>query len=96
MSLEDLETKIRWAGEEAWHKGNVDAFGEVYAEDYVWHRPPLPDIKGLEAAKQSVVGARAGSASVTILEPCLATHRYFVGKPRDARGTGIDGKGRVV
>ncbi len=64
MSLEELKAKIRWAGEEAWHKGNVDALGEVYAEDYVWRRPPLPDIKGLEAAKQSIAGARAGYSDI--------------------------------
>lgn len=64
MSLEELKTKIRWAGEEAWLKGNVDALDEVYAADYVWHRPPLPDLKGLEAAKQSVAGTRQGYSDI--------------------------------
>ena len=34
MSLKELEAKIQWAREEAWYKGNVDAFDEVYAADY--------------------------------------------------------------
>jgi steroid delta-isomerase-like uncharacterized protein len=66
MSLEELKAKIRWAGEEAWLKGNVDAFDEVYAADYVWHRPSLPDVSGLEAAKQSVAGMRSAYSDIQI------------------------------
>ena len=64
MSLEALAARIRWAGEEAWYKGNVDALDEVYAADYIWRRPPLADLKGLEAAKQSIAGARAGYSDI--------------------------------
>jgi predicted ester cyclase len=60
MSLKELETKIQQVGEEAWYKGNVDALDEVYATDYVSHRPPFPDLNGLEAAKQYVAGSRLG------------------------------------
>ncbi len=66
MSLEELKAKIRWAGEEAWLKGNVDAFDEVYAADYVWHRPPLPDLSGLEAVKESVAGMRSTYSDIQI------------------------------
>lgn len=66
MSLEELAAKIQWAGEEAWQKGNVDAFDEVYAEDYVFRRPPLADINGLEAAKQSVMGTLPGYSDIRV------------------------------
>jgi predicted ester cyclase len=66
MPLEELKAKIRWAGEEAWLKGNVDAFDEVYAADYVWHRPPLPDLSGLEAVKESVAGMRSTYSDIQI------------------------------
>ena len=66
MSLEELKSKLRWAGEEAWLKGNVDAFDEVYAADYVWHRPPLPDLEGVEAAKQSVGDTRQAYSDIQI------------------------------
>jgi steroid delta-isomerase-like uncharacterized protein len=66
MSLEELKTKIRWAGEEAWLKGNVDAFDEVYATGYRWHRPPLPDVNGLEAAKESVAATRRAFSDIRI------------------------------
>jgi steroid delta-isomerase-like uncharacterized protein len=54
MSQEELKKKIIWAGKEAWLKGNLDALDEVYADDYIWHRPPLPDISGLGAVKESM------------------------------------------
>jgi steroid delta-isomerase-like uncharacterized protein len=66
MSLEEFKSKILWAGEEAWLKGNVDCFDEVYAADYVWHRPPLPDLEGLEAAKQSVAGTRQAYSDIQV------------------------------
>ncbi|MBM4467122.1 MAG: ester cyclase [Chloroflexi bacterium] len=66
MSLEELKAKIRWAGEEAWLKGNLDDLGEVYAADYVWHRPPFPDAKGLEAVKESIAGTRSGYSDIQI------------------------------
>ena len=64
MSLKELEAKIQRAGEEAWYKGNVDAFDEIYAADYVWHRPPFPDTSGLEAVKQSVAATRPAYSDI--------------------------------
>lgn len=58
MSHEAMKKKIEWAGKEAWLKGNLDALDEVYADDYVWHRPPLPDVSGLDAVKESMRGMR--------------------------------------
>lgn len=66
MSLEELKAKIRWAGEEAWLKGNLNALDEVYAADYVWHRPPFPDVRGLEAVKESVAGIRSAYSDIQI------------------------------
>ena len=66
MSLEEMKAKIRWAGEEMWLKGNLDALDEVYAADYVYHRPPLPDTIGLAAVKQSVAGMRSAYSEIQI------------------------------
>jgi steroid delta-isomerase-like uncharacterized protein len=66
MSLEELKGKIRWAGEEAWLKGNLDALDQVYAADYVWHRPPFPDASGLEAVKESMAGMRSAYSDIQI------------------------------
>ncbi len=51
---EELKNKFRWALEEGWNKGNLDAWDEFYAADYVHHRPPLEVFESLEAEKQSV------------------------------------------
>lgn len=63
MSNEELKAKLRQAGEEAW-KGNLDALDKVYAADYVYHRPPLPDLEGLEAAKQYIADARSAYSDI--------------------------------
>ena len=66
MSLKEVQAKIQWAGEEAWLEGNVDALNEAYAEDYVSHRPPFPDLVGLEAVKQYVAAARLGYSDIEV------------------------------
>lgn len=64
MSLKELEAEIQRTIEEAWYKGNVDALDEVYAPDFVSHRPPFPDINGLEAVKQSIAEFRPGYSDI--------------------------------
>ncbi|MGD8398277.1 MAG: nuclear transport factor 2 family protein [Anaerolineae bacterium] len=64
MSLKEVQAKIQWAGEEAWLKGNVDALKEAYAEDYVSHRPPFPDVEGLEAVRQSIAATRLAYSDI--------------------------------
>lgn len=66
MAHEEMKRKIAWAGREAWLKGNLEAFDEVYAADYVWHRPPMPDVSGLEAVKESVAGMRGAYSDINI------------------------------
>jgi steroid delta-isomerase-like uncharacterized protein len=66
MSAEEFEAKIRWAGEEAWLKGNLNALNEVYAADYIYHRPPFPDAEGLEANKQYMAGVRTAYTDIQV------------------------------
>ena len=61
-----IKTKIIWAGKEVWLKGNLDAFNEIYASDYVWHRPPFPDVNGLVALKESVSRMRSVYSEIQI------------------------------
>ena len=51
---EELKAKFRKAIEAGWNKGNLDAWDEFYAADYVHHRPPLEVFDSLEVEKQSV------------------------------------------
>ena len=67
MSLEELKSKIQWAGQEAWLNGNVDALDEVYGTEYVWHRPPFPDTSGIEAVKESIRQMRSAYSDLQVL-----------------------------
>lgn len=82
MSLEELKSKIQWAGEEAWYNGNVDALDEIYAADYVWHRPPFPDTRGIEAVKESIEQMRSAYSDIRVVyeemvgEGSVIAYRY--------------------
>jgi predicted ester cyclase len=58
MSVKEIMEKERWATEEAILKGNFDAIdeAEVFHPDATFHRPPFPDLKGLEAFKKGLMG----------------------------------------
>jgi predicted ester cyclase len=66
MSLEELQAKYRWAKEEAVIKGNLDALDEIYDPNIAIHRPPFPDIKGLETFKQYYLTAREAYANILL------------------------------
>ena len=55
MSLKEFKAKYRWAVEEAYYKGNVDALDKLYVPDVIIHQPPFSDIKGLGAYKQYIL-----------------------------------------
>ena len=55
---EDMKTKFLRVVNEAWNNGNLDALDELHAADYTEHHAPFPDVKGLDAFKQMVAGAR--------------------------------------
>ncbi len=58
MSLKEFKVKYRWAIEKAYYEGNVAALDELYIPDVIVHQTPFPDIKGLAAYKQYILGAR--------------------------------------
>jgi predicted ester cyclase len=73
MSLKELKAKIQHAGEEAWHTGRMDGLDEVYAADYVSHKPPFPDTVGLEAVKQSLAATRLAYSEIQVdYTECMA------------------------
>jgi predicted ester cyclase len=58
---EEFKAKFRRVWDEAVNKGNLDALDELYAPNVVVHRPPMGDLEGLEAYKQSLADSRTGS-----------------------------------
>ena len=54
MSAEEVKASVRHTVERAYNCGDSGALDEFYPADLVSHRPPLPDIQGLEALKRYV------------------------------------------
>jgi steroid delta-isomerase-like uncharacterized protein len=52
--VEKMKTAINQVIEEAWNKGNLDVLDNLVAEGYVYHIPPYPDAKGVEAYKERI------------------------------------------
>jgi len=63
---EALKAQTRRIIEEAWNEGNLDVLDEYYAADYVYHRTPFPDIKGLDAYKQYIRDNRSSYPDVKL------------------------------
>ncbi len=59
-----LKLKMKRCWEDAFNRGNVDALDEILAPGYIRHKPPFPDISGLEAEKQFVRNSRASYPDV--------------------------------
>ena len=60
MSAEELKATFNRAAGAAYNQGDVDKLDEIYAPEFVYHRPPFPDIVGLKAYKQLIVDVRQG------------------------------------
>jgi len=53
---EQLKANVRSVVEGAYNRGGLNPLNRLYAADVVYHRPPLPDIQGLEALREYIVG----------------------------------------
>ncbi len=84
MSIKEIMAKERRATEEAFIKGNLNFLDEVFAPDAGFHSPPVLDINGLEAFKQSITGFRQAFTDIrwnwdeVISEGNTAAHRYTI------------------
>ena len=58
MNIEEFAKKFIEAEDEAWKSGNFDALEQIESPGIVIHMPPVPDIVGFEAHKQSIVTSR--------------------------------------
>jgi steroid delta-isomerase-like uncharacterized protein len=61
---EDRDAKVRRIISDAFSKGNTDALSEIVAPDIIFHRPPMPDIRGLEAYKEMIAGLRKAFSDI--------------------------------
>ncbi|MBN1293052.1 MAG: ester cyclase [Candidatus Latescibacteria bacterium] len=49
---EQIKAVFRRVLDETWNKGNFETFDELYDPNFIRHRPPFPDIVGLDAHKK--------------------------------------------
>jgi predicted ester cyclase len=87
---EELKKEFRRVLEESWNKGNTDGMNELYAADFVYHRPPFADIKGLEAGKQDVADTFTAFSDIefTIHEMVMEGNTTFTWFTWKAKHTG--------
>jgi predicted ester cyclase len=60
MSIEEIKAKQKRVLMDAFNNGNMDAWDEILARDFVFHLPPNPDIRGLNAFKQFITAMFQG------------------------------------
>ena len=77
MSAE-LKAKIKRVIEGAWNQGKLDGLDEIFAPNYVHHRPPFADFEDLEAYKNHITDSRTSYPDVklTIDEMIVEGDRY--------------------
>ncbi|MDB4304108.1 ester cyclase [Desulfosarcina sp.] len=63
---EELKTKIKRAWEEAFNQGKMDGLDELVAPNWVRHKPPFPDIVGLDALKKFITDCRTSYPDVNL------------------------------
>src|SRR5258708_34515332 len=52
MSTEENKALVRRLIEEVWNQGNLAIFDELYAPDFIFHDPGLPQVRTREEDKQ--------------------------------------------
>jgi predicted ester cyclase len=63
---EELKAKIKQVWEEAFNKGKIDELDELVAPNWVRHKPPFPDIVGLESLKKFIADCRTSYPDVNL------------------------------
>jgi steroid delta-isomerase-like uncharacterized protein len=56
MSIEENKALVRRLIEEVWNQGHLAVFDELYAPDFLFHDPGLPQVRTREEDKQWIAG----------------------------------------
>ena len=64
MPGEGVKARVHRVVEGAYTQGDLEALGELYAGAFLYHRPPLPDIEGLEEFRQHIVDIRSAFSNI--------------------------------
>ena len=87
MSIEENKANVRRFTEEGWNQGNVAAFDELCAPNWVYHDPGFPDVRTLEDYKRFVTEIRSAFPDIHFtIENVVAEGEQVVGR-YTTRGT---------
>jgi steroid delta-isomerase-like uncharacterized protein len=64
MTPEEMKAALAKMNDDAWHKRDLEAAYEIYADDIVFQRIPFPPVVGKEANKQADAGTLAAFSDV--------------------------------
>ena len=64
MTNEEMKSIIRTMNDDCWHKRDLDAAYQFYADDIVFQRPPFPKMIGKEANRQSDEGSLSAFSEI--------------------------------
>ena len=87
MSAEELIGVVREVLEAAYNQGNLAALEELCAADAIFHRPPYPDIEGLEAFREHVADLRRTFSDVRITFDEIIVQEETLARRWTIRGT---------
>ena len=101
---QDAKALIREALEGSMNQGSFDALAKVYAPDCVTHRPPYPDLVGLDALRKLMSESRVSYPDVKVtLEDVLvdgdrSAMRYTFRGTQKGKSptTGVAPTGKVI
>jgi predicted ester cyclase len=102
MAAKDEKTRIRHAIDEVFNKGNMIALDDIMATDIVYHQPPRPDLKGLEAYKQFFTDLRKAFPNMQytiddlIIDGDTSAARYTLRGTHTGQWMGIPPTGKRV
>ena len=89
MSTEENKALVRRLVEEVWNQGNLAIFDALYAPDFIFHDPGLPQVRTREEDKQWIAGIlRAFPDFHITIEDLIAEGDQVVVR-LTARGTNI-------
>ena len=66
MLGEGIKARVSRVVEGAYNQGHLDGLGQLYAAGFLYHRPPLPDIEGLEEFRQHIADIRRAFSEMQI------------------------------
>ncbi len=89
MSTEENKALVRRLIEEGWNQGDLAVFDEIYASDFIFHDPGLPQVRTREEDKQWIAGVLSAFPDFHLTIEDLIAEGDQVVVRLTARGTNI-------